>query len=73
MQSPEHKCPNLDTKNRYKKIYINLIFIFLERRTPRSDVALFSREDHFCHVFLPTSVNVLFYINLCGLYYLGFS
>ncbi len=29
-------------------------------RTARSDMALFSREDHFCHVFLPTLVNVLF-------------
>ncbi len=29
-------------------------------RTARSDVALFSREDHFCHLFLHTLVNVLF-------------
>ncbi len=29
-------------------------------RTARSDMALFSREDHFFNLFLPTLVNVLF-------------
>ncbi len=48
--------------------FIRVIRVWCERtfwgiyltRTARSDMALFSREDHFFHLFLPTLVNVLF-------------
>ncbi len=63
--SPRHT----HTKKK-KKIKIHIFFFYARRPTMRnwphknsaiwSDIALFIREDHFCNLFLPTLVNMLF-------------
>ncbi len=67
MQSPAYTRPHLDTKKQDLKKNLDSSFLKEDLlwemyliRTARSDMALFSREDHFCHLYLSTLVNVLF-------------
>ncbi len=62
MQSPAYKRPHLDTKKKSKFIIFeeDLLWEMYLIKTARSDMALFSRENYFCHLCLPTLVNVLF-------------